>query len=297
VSDVGDFIGQGYTYTYTGANAIFSVGSPSSRLLSVSVTSDQNWSGDFAGMNSLQQLVSGYYADVQRYPFNNPVAGGMSWSGDGRGCNVLTGWFVIDSITYSSGTPSSLDLRFEQHCEGMTASLHGKVHWDKNDPTLPPGPQFPPPSNLWSPPAGSTPISGNYVYLVSDTGDYIGQGQTYTLTPSDHTFTVTESGGHMALGIGGSGSDNWSGDFATMNTITQLQPGYYGSLQRYPFHNPTKGGLSWSGQARGCNTLSGWFVVDSVSYAAGALASVDLRFEQHCEDVGPALRGKVHWIR
>ena len=39
-----------------------------------------------------------------------------------------------------------------------------------------------PPKNLWQPPAGATPASGNYVYLQSDAGDYIGAGATITYT-------------------------------------------------------------------------------------------------------------------
>jgi len=57
------------------------------------------------------------------------------------------------------------------------------------------------------------------------------------------------------------------------------------------------GGLSWVGESRGCNTLTGWFAVDSVAYGDGALAFIDLRFEQHCEDLSPALHGTIHWER
>ena len=79
-----------------------------------------------------------------------------------------------------------------------------------------------------------------------------------------------------------------------MNTLSRLEVGYYGDLQRYPFHNPVKGGLSWSGEGRGCNTLTGWFVVDSLTYDGNTLTAIDLRFQQHC-DGGPALNGAVHW--
>jgi hypothetical protein len=79
-----------------------------------------------------------------------------------------------------------------------------------------------------------------------------------------------------------------------MNTLSQLQPGYYSDLKRYPFHNPAKGGLSWSGQGRGCNTLQGWFAIDRVIYTNGILTALDLRFEQRC-DGGAPLHGAVHW--
>jgi hypothetical protein len=45
----------------------------------------------------------------------------------------------------------------------------------------------------------------------------------------------------------------------------------------------------------GCNSSTGWFVVDGVSYVGDTLTSIDLRFEQHCESATPALRGKIHW--
>jgi hypothetical protein len=82
-----------------------------------------------------------------------------------------------------------------------------------------------------------------------------------------------------------------------MSTLTQLQPGYYADLQRYPFHNPAKGGLDWSGMGRGCNTLTGWFVGDSVTYTSNVLTAIDLRFEQHCEGFAPALHGNIHWTQ
>jgi hypothetical protein len=82
-----------------------------------------------------------------------------------------------------------------------------------------------------------------------------------------------------------------------MSILTQLEPGYYSNLQRYPFNNPTRGGLSWYGDGRGCNTLTGWFVVDNVNYSGGTITALDLRFEQHCEGAGPALHGQVHWTQ
>jgi hypothetical protein len=48
---------------------------------------------------------------------------------EGRGCNTLQGWFVVDSIRYQSGKLQEIDLRFEPHCEGGTPALHGQVHW------------------------------------------------------------------------------------------------------------------------------------------------------------------------
>jgi hypothetical protein len=288
-SQYGDYIGGGKTLLYTSADTMFKVSS-SGPSLSVNLTGDQWWSGNFVGKNTLARLQPGYYGDLTRWPFHDPAKGGLDWSGDGRGCNTLTGWFVVDSVTYSGTTLTSIDMRFEQHCEGGAAALHGRIRWNVADLTGVPGPVNPLPAGLWDAPAGTTPSSGNYIYLQSMAGDYIGGGATYLYKDANAKLSVTGSGTHAAVNVAG-----WMADFQGMNTLSQLQQGYYGGLQRYPFHNPIKGGLNWSGNGRGCNTLTGWFVVDKASYVQGNLSELDLRFEQHCEGGSAALRGKIHW--
>ncbi len=291
-SQSGDYIGQGRSYLYTQANAVVSAVAQGP-LLTLNIAGDQDWGGNFLAMNSLDRLEPGYYGDLQRYPFHNPVRGGLSWSGEGRGCNTLTGWFVVDAITYSGSTLTSIDLRFEQHCDGSIAALRGKLHWDASDSTAPPGPVAPP-ADLWQPAPGVTPATGSYVYLESQSGDYVGQGYSYLYTQATAVISSYASNGHLSVAI--DGDEWWNGDFQTMNTLSRLEVGYYGNLQRYPFQNPVRGGLDWSGEGRGCNTLTGWFVVDSATYSGSTLTAIDLRFEQHCEGRSPALRGKIHWV-
>src|SRR6267142_617848 len=166
-SDAGDYIGLGLTYSYTQANAVVTM-TASGAHLSVSITGDQQWSGDFqitSGVNTLQ---------VGSYDVADPTKGRLSWFGDGRGCTVDQGSFTIDSVTYLNGALASMQLRFTQQCQGTSAALHGEIHWFANDSTAPPGPLSPPPAGLWQPSPGSTPATGNYVYLESDPGDYIG---------------------------------------------------------------------------------------------------------------------------
>lgn len=153
----------------------------------------------------------------------------------------------------------------------------------------------PPPAGLWQPAPGSTPASGNYVYLQSDPGDYIGHGQTIIFTPLNSALSVTASGGLLSVNIAGNSS--WSGNFQSPNSLSQLMPGYYPGVLRYPFNNPVLGGLSWYGDGRGCNTLLGWFTVDNIAYINGVLAAIDLRFEQQCEQGTTALHGAIHWAQ
>lgn len=301
-SDSGENIGGGKDYSYTQADAKLSV-TASGNTLTVTVDGDQHWTGIFQTSGVAAILQTGRYDDVLRYPSQDPVKGGMDWFGEGRGSNTLSGWFAIDKVTYNNGTLKAIDLRFELHSEGDTPALHGQIHWYADDLTTPPGPVTPPPAGLWQPPAGATPDSGNYVYLESEPGDFIGQGQTHLFTESDVQISVSESGGLLSVTILGPSIQvigvpdfRWDGFFRTMEVLEQLQPGYYGNLMRYPFNNPVKGGLDWSGVGRGSNTLTGWFVVDNAIYDLGVLMAVDLRFEQHSEGAAPALHGKIHWV-
>ena len=288
-SDAGDFIGAGKTWDYTSANAIITV-SASGGLLTVTVEGDESWRGDFELPNSVNTIQTGTYTNLQRLTQLNSK-GGLSWFGDGRGCNTSTATLVIDKVTYNGSALTAVDLHFDQHCEGAAPALHGTIHWRADDATKVAGPVNPIPVSLWRP-GVSLPTSGNYVYLASDAGDYIGQGGTYLYTSANSTLTVSASAGHLSVTVN---SYDWHGDFQAMNSITQLQQGYYPNLMRYPFHNPVRGGLSWDGMGRGCNTLTGWFAVDAVSYSGTSLTSIDLRFEQHCEGGAPALHGVIHW--
>ena len=299
-SDPTDFVGQGgnflttKSYAYTKSNAVIAV-TVTNGLLTVTINGQERWTGQFQTMSNVTPPRTGYYGGLLRYPFHNPATGGIDWGGEGRGCNEENGWFAIDDISYANGGVATLDLRFEQHCEKGAAALRGKVHWDASDPIAPAGPVQPPPAGLWSPPAGATPASGNYVYLASDPGDFVGMGSTTTYTPANSTVTLQTAGALFSVSIDGQNNIMQHGDFQGMNTLTRLQPGYYPNLQAYPFNNPTAGGLAWYGDGRACGPVNGWFVVDSVVYTNGVITAIDLRFEQHCGPSFPALRGKIHW--
>jgi hypothetical protein len=290
-SDPADSIGQGNKFTYTKVDATLFVGGGLDNRISVDVTGDETWFGLFAGMSFLTAMQPGYYGSLRRYFFHNPLIGGLDWFGEGRSCVTLSGWFVIDEITLSGVTLATLDLRFEQHCEGGAPALHGKIHWDANDPATIPGP-VPPPSGLWEPAPGSTPATGNYVRLESEPGDFVGGGQAFTYTAADAILSLSSFGTRVTVGV--TGNENWRGDFATMASLSQFEVGYYGDLRHHPFQGPARGGLDWVGQNRSCATVTGWFVVDAVVYAGDSLDAIDLRFEQHCEGATAALHGKIH---
>ncbi len=60
----------------------------------------------------------------------------MDIYGDGRGCNTLSGSFIVLDVTYGPyGYLQRFHATFEQHCEGVTAALRGEI-----DVTAPPAP-------------------------------------------------------------------------------------------------------------------------------------------------------------
>jgi hypothetical protein len=215
----------------------------------------QFWEGEFQLPDSYSQLEAGTYNNLTRYTFHDPAVGGLSWAGEGRGCNTLAGTMIINEVIYDGTTLTGIDLELEQYCENGSPALRGDIHWDADDATSPLGPEVPPPAGLWAPAAGITPASGNYVYLESDVGDWIGAGANYLYTVADSVIDVLTIDALLEANI--AGYEHWDGEFQAMNSQTRLEVGFYGDLQRHSFHNPVKGSLSWSGEGRGCNTLTG----------------------------------------
>jgi hypothetical protein len=280
-SDPGDWVGSGKLYYYTQANAIITLAA-SAGTLRVRIAGEEGWSGFFASPGA--ELQRGVYYDA------------LSWYG-GNVCDRAYGWFSVDSVTYDSTTLVAIDMRFEQQCSPNGGpGLHGTIHWRADDPTRPPGPVYPVPAGLWQPADTAIPHNGNYVYLKSDPGDWVGDGRTWLYIPPPATILVASANGLLTIDV--SNPTSWFGEFKAMNTLTDtLLPGYYGpGLGRYPFHNLTKGGFDWFGDGRGCNHLRGWFVIDHIEYAKDTLKALDLRFEQHCEEVPPSLHGAIHWV-
>jgi hypothetical protein len=290
-SPTGDYIGRGQTYRFTKADAVIGV-TTQGRRVTVNITAEARWTLNL-GEGGDGPMVTGYWPDVHRYPFFNP---GVSYSGDGRGCNNLDGRFIVDQVSYGAGgVLSTLTARFGQRCEGSGPELLGYFRYDAADPTVPPPPGDPA-AFAWHPPAGAVPATGNYLYFESTPGDYIGQGQTQLYTEPTATFTPDWGGSMVQLFVNAPGG--WSADFKGQDQQPRLTVGLYENVRRYPFHNPTKGGLDFSGMGRGCNQLLGTFAVDAISYdATGQLQSVSIRFVQRCELTGPPLYGAMHWER
>jgi hypothetical protein len=130
VSDPGDYIGAGQSRSFTLDTAsITSRSGQNGGSFGVTVFPFNGgfWFLDIAAPQGAQ-LVPGAYEGAVRYPFQGPGQPGLSLSGDGRGCNTLTGRFDVLEATFGpNGYVERFHATFEQHCEGAAAALFGEV--------------------------------------------------------------------------------------------------------------------------------------------------------------------------
>lgn len=89
-----------------------------------------SWSAAFATRNDVDLATGQAFTDAVRYPFNdaNP---GLSISGDGRGCNMVTGSFEVRRAVFEpdGGAIARFSATFVQHCEGAKPRLQGSLYY------------------------------------------------------------------------------------------------------------------------------------------------------------------------
>ena len=131
--------------------------------------------------------------------------------------------------------------------------------------------------------------------MVSEPGDWVGQGLTYDLSPADGTFTAAyqytaqpQSGirGRFA----GAPGNTWNLSFDAPNNSVLTEGTFTGAI-RSPFNGDLPG-LDVSGNGRGSNTLIGEFTVRQLlMHPGGVVRRFAVDFEQHSEGNTPALLG------
>jgi len=137
----------------------------------------------------------------------------------------------------------------------------------------------------------------NILYYLSQTGDYIGGGAEVTFTGADGTFTAFSnfSNGARVRFVTPGFTHFWDLNLAAANNAV-LQPGAYEGAQRWPFQAAGHPGLDFSGDGRGCNTLTGRFdVLEIVRDSTGAITQLAANWEQHCEGFAAALFGQIRF--
>lgn len=95
-----------------------------------------NWSAEFSTQSLGKPIALGTYKDAQRYPFQDPNHPGMDVSGDGRGCNTLSGEFTVTELKTRTTDAGDIEIAsatvsFRQFCESAIANNFGCVHVEK----------------------------------------------------------------------------------------------------------------------------------------------------------------------
>jgi hypothetical protein len=133
-SDSGDYIGGGqYTVYTSGISAASSGGNMSVQA--------GGYTMNFAVPDYVSGFAVGNYGSAERAAFRSPMRPGVDISGNGRGCNIVVGWFRVLQVQLdSSGNVQQLALDFKQNCEGMAAALYGAVRINSSLPLSDAGP-------------------------------------------------------------------------------------------------------------------------------------------------------------
>lgn len=78
------------------------------------------------------------YENALRYPFNGKSRPGLSFDGDGRGCNELEGRFTILELERDTqGNLTKFAANFEQHCEKSVSSADfGAIRFNSSLPVV-----------------------------------------------------------------------------------------------------------------------------------------------------------------
>jgi hypothetical protein len=125
--EAGDYITGGRDYHFDPSNSEIRFARNFDGGVSVTIDGDSLWSLDFASPAGTTLSV-GDYPDAERFPFQGSTHPGLNVSGDGRGCNMLTGSFTVFTADFDAqGNPKKLDIAFTQHCEGAIPALHGEL--------------------------------------------------------------------------------------------------------------------------------------------------------------------------
>ena len=132
-SQPGDYVGQGQRRTLTLADATFAVQALDVNSVRVTLTMPHiphHWVLVLAAPSQVPLVLGSYEAARTHATAENPS---LDFYGEGRGCNRVTGRYVIrELIVGSGGTVTSLAADFEQHCEDGNAGLFGAIRYNSS---------------------------------------------------------------------------------------------------------------------------------------------------------------------
>jgi hypothetical protein len=138
-SDPGDYIGQGRSWSHTAADSVINAAGSRSGGVGFGVTSSAGpyWSGEIRpGAGDI--IAPGRYDGAQRAAFASGGSPGLEITGNGRGCNTISGSFTVNEAAFEpDGALRSFGATFEQHCEGGAPALRGTFEFRVGDDAAP----------------------------------------------------------------------------------------------------------------------------------------------------------------
>jgi hypothetical protein len=282
-SQPGDYILSGGEALYMQpATTVWGSSAASSRYFSgrfLQGTAHQ-WSVELVAPTG-QALAVGSYTGAVRAAISTTTPG-LQVTGDGRGCNTLTGQFTVTELSFSSsGVLLVLDATFEQHCEGAAPALVGRIRYEDD---LTPGVTLP---------TGVIPVptSGQFVYLNNT------RGSELLFTSADSTFAPWEKlfeGGNVFRVFAVKG--NYVRTASIQIGAAPGQPLAVGQYVRAVAGLPPAGipHLDVTADSASCGQNIGRFDVEELSFApTGELTVFQATFEQRCVNTINVLFGRV----
>jgi hypothetical protein len=140
--DEGGQVGGPYFYSFSTPSDVFQAATDATnttiRIRETSAHFDHNWGIDMSAPDG-RQLGPGTYTGAVRDIARGPGQPGLDVSGEGSGCNTLTGSFTVLAASYGpNGYVESFDATFEQRCQGTGPPLRGEIQITNTTPAPPP---------------------------------------------------------------------------------------------------------------------------------------------------------------
>ena len=273
-SQSGDYIGQGERRTWTAEDMTFTASVDEARrvvrIAAQTAGFTEWWRLEFAAPGG-SLLTTGEYDNATRYPFQTMPSPGLDVSGSGRGCNQLTGRFVVHEIVVTSGGQVvRFAADFEQHCEGGAPALFGAVRFNSTRASLNPFDGAYPEYSLRIEPAVNGYVTGEGIDCGAGRTDCV---ETFA-ERSFVTLTAVPQPGYVFLG--------WAGLDCVGGEMLPLV------VARRTFCTPVFNAAPGSGNSESPDLGSGALVIDG-PLAAGGLPVVGGRVRQAFITSAPGL--------
>ncbi len=140
-------------------------------------------------------------------------------------------------------------------------------------------------------------ITGNtFLCASSESGEFVGGGKNYLLTPADGDFAATVSGHYVNVSVGKAGAGQWRLEFAPP-AGQPLKAGLFDSADMSS-PNAASSYISISGNSRGCDagkTKGKFEILELVYTPGGPVERLAANFEYHCDGKPAALLGAIRF--